>query len=161
MYSWYEKHKWNSSWIQRATDAIAAFAGSLWFLAIHVIWFAYWIVTPVEPFPYGLLTMIVSLEAIFLSTIIMISQNRAGERDRAQAEHDYEVNREAKREIETLITTLERIDTNKLDILLKNGEAMNKMIDALAMPFQTLKTALSIIETHEIKFTPRLKAKKK
>ena len=46
------------------------------FVYIHIIWFAAWIVFRVEPYPFGLLTMIVSLEAIFLSTFVMISQNR-------------------------------------------------------------------------------------
>jgi uncharacterized membrane protein len=58
-------------------DAITRFAGSMGFVYIHVIWFASWIAFHVERYPYGLLTMIVSLEAIFLSTFVMISQNRA------------------------------------------------------------------------------------
>jgi uncharacterized membrane protein len=58
-------------------DRITTFAGSMSFVYLHVIWFAVWIVFSVESYPYGLLTMIVSLEAIFLSTFVMISQNRA------------------------------------------------------------------------------------
>ena len=58
-------------------DRITAFAGSMTFVYLHVIWFAAWIGFGVEGYPYGLLTMIVSLEAIFLSTFVMISQNRA------------------------------------------------------------------------------------
>jgi uncharacterized membrane protein len=61
----------------RIADQITAFAGSMWFVYIHVIWFSCWIGLGVEDYPYGLLTMIVSLEAIFLSTFVMISQNRA------------------------------------------------------------------------------------
>jgi uncharacterized membrane protein len=61
----------------RIADAITRFAGSMTFVYIHVIWFACWIGFGVEAYPYGLLTMIVSLEAIFLSTFVMISQNRA------------------------------------------------------------------------------------
>ena len=57
--------------------AITRFAGSMRFVYIHIIWFAAWIGFRVEPYPFGLLTMIVSLEAIFLSTFVMISQNRA------------------------------------------------------------------------------------
>jgi uncharacterized membrane protein len=49
----------------------------MWFVYIHIIWFGCWIGLGVEKYPYGLLTMIVSLEAIFLSTFVMISQNRA------------------------------------------------------------------------------------
>jgi uncharacterized membrane protein len=61
----------------RIADRITAFAGSMRFVYIHIIWFTTWIVFGVEGYPYGLLTMIVSLEAIFLSTFVMISQNRA------------------------------------------------------------------------------------
>ena len=61
----------------RIADKITAFAGSMAFVYIHVLWFGCWIGFGVEKYPYGLLTMIVSLEAIFLSTFVMISQNRA------------------------------------------------------------------------------------
>ena len=61
----------------RVADKITAFAGSMAFVYLHLIWFAAWIIFRVEAYPFGLLTMIVSLEAIFLSTFVMISQNRA------------------------------------------------------------------------------------
>jgi uncharacterized membrane protein len=61
----------------RIADRITAFAGSMAFVYIHIAWFGSWILFHVEHYPYGLLTMIVSLEAIFLSTFVMISQNRA------------------------------------------------------------------------------------
>ena len=61
----------------RIADRITAFAGSMQFVYIHIVWFGLWIGLGVEHYPYGLLTMIVSLEAIFLSTFVMISQNRA------------------------------------------------------------------------------------
>jgi uncharacterized membrane protein len=61
----------------RVADKITVFAGSMTFVYIHIIWFGCWIGFGVEHYPYGLLTMIVSLEAIFLSTFVMISQNRA------------------------------------------------------------------------------------
>jgi uncharacterized membrane protein len=61
----------------RIADRITAFSGSMRFVYIHVVWFGLWIGLGVESYPYGLLTMIVSLEAIFLSTFVMISQNRA------------------------------------------------------------------------------------
>ena len=64
----------------RISDAITRFAGSMTFVYLHVIWFAAWIGLGVEDYPFGLLTMIVSLEAIFLSTFVMISQNRADAR---------------------------------------------------------------------------------
>ncbi|HET6944964.1 MAG TPA: DUF1003 domain-containing protein [Gaiellaceae bacterium] len=61
----------------RIADRITAFSGSMRFVYLHIAWFSLWIGLGVESYPYGLLTMIVSLEAIFLSTFVMISQNRA------------------------------------------------------------------------------------
>jgi uncharacterized membrane protein len=61
----------------RVADRITTFAGSMTFVYLHIIWFGLWIGLGVEKYPFGLLTMIVSLEAIFLSTFVMISQNRA------------------------------------------------------------------------------------
>jgi uncharacterized membrane protein len=60
----------------RIADAISRFAGSMAFVYLHVVWFTVWIAFGVEAYPYGLLTMIVSLEAIFLSTFVLITQNR-------------------------------------------------------------------------------------
>jgi uncharacterized membrane protein len=68
----------------RIADAITSFSGRMIFAYVHTIWFGVWIILnlglwgikPFDPFPYGLLTMIVSLEAIFLSTFVLISQNR-------------------------------------------------------------------------------------
>jgi uncharacterized membrane protein len=61
----------------RVADRITAFSGSMRFVYLHIAWFGLWIGLGVEAYPFGLLTMIVSLEAIFLSTFVMISQNRA------------------------------------------------------------------------------------
>jgi uncharacterized membrane protein len=78
----------------RVADWITKFAGSVRFVGIHVVWFALWIGVNLfgpkfDPFPFGLLTMIVSLEAIFLSTFVLISQNRVEDRQQAVAEHHY------------------------------------------------------------------------
>ncbi len=78
----------------RAADAITKFAGSMMFVWIHIALFAFWIVllgyaVNVDPFPFGFLTMIVSLEAIFLSTFVMIGQNRQAEFTQRKADHDY------------------------------------------------------------------------
>jgi uncharacterized membrane protein len=61
----------------RVADRITDFAGSMAFVYVHIVWFGLWIGLGVESYPYGLLTMIVSLEAIFLSTFVLISQNRS------------------------------------------------------------------------------------
>ena len=73
----------------RTADRITAFAGSMSFVYLSIIWFACWIVFRVEDYPYGLLTMIVSLEAIFLSTFVMISQNRADQKRQVLADHEW------------------------------------------------------------------------
>ena len=70
----------------RIADSITKFAGSMAFVYIHIIWFSAWIGLGVEKYPFGLLTMIVSLEAIFLSTFVMISQNRADFKRQAAAD---------------------------------------------------------------------------
>jgi uncharacterized membrane protein len=85
----------------RVADAITRFAGSMSFVYLHVGWFAIWIVLNAglvgsalvfDDFPFGLLTMIVSLEAIFLSTFVMISQNREAMRAEVRANLDFETN---------------------------------------------------------------------
>ena len=73
----------------RVADKITAFAGSMAFVYSHLVWFAAWIIFRVEPYPYGLLTMIVSLEAIFLSTFVMISQNRADVKRQVLADYQW------------------------------------------------------------------------
>src|SRR3954452_9895794 len=74
----------------RAADQITRFSGSMTFVYLHVIWFACWIGLGVEAYPYGLLTMIVSLEAIFLSTFVMISQNRADSKRQVLANQEWQ-----------------------------------------------------------------------
>jgi uncharacterized membrane protein len=73
----------------RVADRITAFAGSMSFVYIHLGWFGCWIGLRVENYPYGLLTMIVSLEAIFLSTFVLISQNRADAKRQAFADQQW------------------------------------------------------------------------
>jgi uncharacterized membrane protein len=78
----------------RIADRITAFAGSMRFVYIHIAWFSCWIGFGVEKYPYGLLTMIVSLEAIFLSTFVMISQNRADAKRQVLAAQHWQIVRE-------------------------------------------------------------------
>ena len=83
----------------RAADAMTAFSGSMPFVYIHLIWFGAWLLCNegvfgesliFDPFPFGLLTLIVSLEAIFLSTFVLISQNRQQQRGERRSQADYE-----------------------------------------------------------------------
>ena len=82
---------------ERIADQITMFSGSMLFVYLHVAWFTVWIVLNVtivrfDPFPFGLLTLIVSLEAIFLSTFVLLSQNRESARSDMRAEIDFETN---------------------------------------------------------------------
>ena len=117
--NWLEEHLETRTLGQKLADLIAKVAGSWIFVLVHIAWFIYWIAGEVEPFPYGLLTMIVSLEAIFLSTFILISQNRQSEIDRKQIKNDYETNVEAKKEIEALMLRLDTIEEQKIDKILE------------------------------------------
>ena len=87
------------SWQDQAADKMTAFSGSMPFVYIHVVWFGAWLLCNegvfgksliFDPYPFGLLTLIVSLEAIFLSTFVLISQNRQQERSDRRSQADYE-----------------------------------------------------------------------
>jgi uncharacterized membrane protein len=93
----------------RMADAITRFAGSMPFVYLHVVWFVLWIVLRVEAFPYGLLTMLVSLEAIFLSTFVMISQNRADAKRESLAEHQWQLVQAEEQQNEELLTVSRQI----------------------------------------------------
>jgi uncharacterized membrane protein len=87
----------------RIADHITLFAGSMLFVYVHVVWFGLWIGLGVERYPYGLLTMIVSLEAIFLSTFVMISQNRADARRQVVADQQWQTVKEEDQQNRELI----------------------------------------------------------
>ena len=93
----------------RVADEITKFAGSMEFVYIHIIWFTLWIALRVEAFPFGLLTMIVSLEAIFLSTFVMISQNRADAKRQVLADHEWETVQLESQQNEQLLGLSEQI----------------------------------------------------
>jgi uncharacterized membrane protein len=103
--------------IERAADWIAWFSGSMPFLTLNTGWFLAWIVVnsfdlgirQFDPYPFGLLTMIVSLEAIFLSIFVLISQNRQTEKDRVRSNIDYEVNVKAEMEVAFLHEKTDRL----------------------------------------------------
>ena len=101
----------------RTADRITWFSGSMLFVYLHVAWFAVWIlvnlgwlgVTPFDEFPFGLLTMVVSLEAIFLSTFVLISQNRSSALADKRADLDLQINLLSEREATKLLTLLEAV----------------------------------------------------
>lgn len=93
----------------RIADAITHFAGSMPFVYLHIFWFTLWIALRVEDFPFGFLTMLVSLEAIFLSTFVMISQNRADDKRADLAEHQWALVQSEGRQNEELLTISRQI----------------------------------------------------
>jgi uncharacterized membrane protein len=97
----------------RIADRITAFAGSMTFVYIHIAWFSSWIAFGVEDYPYGLLTMIVSLEAIFLSTFVMISQNRADAKRQLIADQQWQTVKKEDTQNEELLALSRQI----LDLL--------------------------------------------
>jgi len=95
----------------RVADKVTAFSGSMLFVYIHIIWFGCWIGFGVEKYPYGLLTMIVSLEAIFLSTFVMISQNRADAKRQVIADEQWKTVQEEDRQNKELLELSRQILT--------------------------------------------------
>ncbi len=130
-----EEAEENLSFFQHASDAISAFSGSMLFLLLNASWFGIWILIntlPVgipqfDPFPFGLLTMIVSLEAIFLSCFVLISQTRQAEKDRVRSDIEYEVNVKAELEVAHLHEKTDQIYTHMLEHFIK----LERRIDGL------------------------------
>ena len=113
----------HTSGFQRVADWISEFSGSMAFLLINASWFAIWIsintlplgIPAFDPYPFGLLTMIVSLEAIFLSCFVLISQKRQSEKDRVRSDIEYEVNVKAELEVAHLHEKTDQIYTHMLE----------------------------------------------
>jgi uncharacterized membrane protein len=103
--------------LQKIADWIAWFSGSMPFLMVNAVWFIVWILINTmnlglprfDPYPFGLLTMIVSLEAIFLSCFVLVSQNRQAEKDRVRSDVEYEINVKAELEVAHLHEKTDRM----------------------------------------------------
>ncbi len=130
---------------ERIADAITTFSGRMLFVYLHVIWFAVWIlantghlgVPAFDPFPYGLLTMIVSLEAIFLSTFVLISQNRLSEDADRRAHLDLQIGLLTEHELTRVLQMLDAVQDklgieNDSDIELAQLEMETRPEDVLA-----------------------------
>ena len=108
--------------VGKTADAIAQFSGSITFLNLHVVWFTLWIAWNTlapearrfDPYPFGLLTMSVSLEGIFLSVFLLLSQNRQTAKDRVRADIEYDVNLRSELEVAHLH---EKLDDLRRDVL--------------------------------------------
>lgn len=120
---------------QRLSDFLTMVAGDIRFVYFSFIWFAIWIVLntriipglePFDPFPFGLLTMVVSLEAIFLSLFVLISQNRQAARDKIRNDVEYEVNLRAEIEVRALMKQIETMQ----QLMLEHLAAMTPAVQA-------------------------------
>jgi uncharacterized membrane protein len=109
--------------VQKGADWIAEFAGSITFLMLHVVWFGLWLllnsvkfpgIPQWDPFPFGFLTLTVSLEAIFLSVFVLLSQNRQAAKDRVRSDIEYDVNLKAELEIVNLHEKMDRLTADVL-----------------------------------------------
>lgn len=114
--------------LQRIVDWIAAFSGSILFLLLHVVFFAVWIgwntlLAPFDPYPFGLLTMAVSLEAIVLSVLVLLSQSRQSAKEHIRADIEYGVNVKAELEVAHL--------HEKVDILMESTAARLDRLEKL------------------------------
>jgi uncharacterized membrane protein len=101
----------------RIADIITNFSGSMVFVYLHVAWFGFWILAnagwfglkPFDPFPYGLLTLVVSLEAIFLSSFVLISQNRLSEESDQRADLDLQIGLLTEHELTRVLRMLDEV----------------------------------------------------
>ena len=129
----------------KIADGITAFSGHMVFVYVSIVWFAAWIllnsgllpIRPFDPYPYGLLTMIVSLEAIFLSTFILISQNRMNEQAEHRADLDLQIDLRPEYELTRVLQMLDAIQDelgieNAEDTELAELETGTKPEDVLA-----------------------------
>jgi len=125
----------------RVSDKITAFAGTMRFVYIHSVWFGLWIAINLglfgaalifDEYPFGLLTLIVSLEAIFLSTFVMISQNRQAKSAEIRSDLDYKTNVMAEREIDIIMRALQRMAEKQgigVGDLITDLESLRKTMD--------------------------------
>jgi uncharacterized membrane protein len=120
--NWHDTHAKSLTVGDKVADIVATGMGSwkfiIWQTIIVLIWMALNIVAFIrhwDPYPFILLNLIFSTQAAYAAPIIMMSQNRQADRDRIQAQNDYQTNIEAKQEIEALQIQLNKIETEKLD----------------------------------------------
>jgi len=124
--TWHQKHADELSYPQKVADKLAAVIGSWRFILFQTVVIIFWMIMNViaaayrwDPYPFILLNLLFSTQAAYAAPIIMMSQNRQGERDRFQAHEDYLTNKQAKEEIEELQHVLARIENDKLDKLIR------------------------------------------
>ncbi len=124
--NWHKQHKETLSFGQHLADGIANGMGSWRFIIVQTVFVIIWMAMNIigfvrhwDAYPFILLNLIFSTQAAYAAPIIMMAQNRQADRDRIQAEADYNTNLEAKKEIEALQVQLTSIEIEKLDKLFK------------------------------------------
>src|ERR1700753_620763 len=132
IHNWHEQHKSSSSFGAHLADSVASGMGSWRFIIIQSIIVVIWMAVNVTGFirhwdvyPFILLNLLFSTQAAYAAPIIMMAQNRQGERDRAQADADFHTNVESKKEIEELLEKLNSIEIDQLDKILAILEKMD------------------------------------
>ncbi|NRT11167.1 DUF1003 domain-containing protein [Flavobacterium sp. 14A] len=129
--NWHQKHREDLDYGSRIADSVAKGMGSWKFIIIQTILVALWMglnlvafVQHWDVYPFILLNLLFSTQAAYAAPIIMMSQNRQNERDRVQAQADYQTNIDAKLEIEALAAKLNSIEVEKLDKIMRMLEEM-------------------------------------
>lgn len=124
--TWHDVHMQSLSYGQRVADKVAKIMGSWAFIISQTVFVLIWMALNFigfmhhwDAYPFILLNLLFSTQAAYAAPIIMMSQNRQGERDRIQAQKDYQTNTDAKREIEELQILLKSIEVDKLDKIIE------------------------------------------
>jgi len=131
--NWHQKHKESMKFGDKLADSVANGMGSWKFIIWQSVIVVMWMISNVigyvqhwDVYPFILLNLIFSTQAAYAAPIIMMSQNRQNQRDREQAQHDYQTNIDAKKEIEALQVQLSKIEIEKLDKIIELIEKLSK-----------------------------------
>ena len=131
--NWHDKHSETLTFGSRVADKVATGMGSWRFIIIQTIIVIIWMalnfiafISHWDPYPFILLNLLFSTQAAYAAPIIMMAQNRQNERDRIQAQADYQTNIDAKLEIEALMLKLNELEVEKLDKIITMLEEMKK-----------------------------------
>ena len=129
--NWHQKHTEALTFGSRLADSVAKGMGSWSFIIIQTVLVILWMglnligmIYHWDAYPFILLNLVFSTQAAYAAPIIMMSQNRQNERDRVQAQADYQTNIDAKKEIEALTILLNKLEVDKLDKIIKMLEEM-------------------------------------
>ena len=134
--NWHERHLDSLGFGSRLADSVANGMGSWKFIIIQTVFVILWMglnfvgyVYHWDAYPFILLNLLFSTQAAYAAPIIMMAQNRQNERDRAQAQSDYQTNIDAKLEIEALAMRLDKIEVEKLDKIIEMLQEMKSNSD--------------------------------